>query len=82
MLENQNKPVNQTLALAQSDNDSANQPLSTAKSMDFSSNSRDRPLTMDRASETNMASSLDRGSGKLGFNGTDTHTDLNSRDSS
>ena len=72
-----------TIALSQSDNVSANPlTLSTAKSMDFTSKSKDRPLTVDRASETNMTSSVDHGSGNMGYNGTETHTDINSRDSS
>ena len=50
--------------------------------MDFNSNSKDRPLTVDKTSETNMTSSVDHGSGILGYNGTETHTDINSRDSS
>ena len=50
--------------------------------MDFTSNSKDRPLTTDRTSETNMTSSVDHGSGNLVYNGTETHTDINSRDSS
>ena len=51
--------------------------------MDFA-HSKDRPLTADRETyaESNMTSSVDRETYKLVYNGTETHTDINSRDSS
>ena len=51
--------------------------------MDFSQNSRNsRPLTVDRARYSDFDTSVDRGSERMGFGGTETHTDINSRDSS